>query len=100
MTFQRSCGVSDDPNAGVLIGGDIAAVNVASTPEEQEAAVRWIDFYYMQKLLTQEGAVADAQALKANNQPVGVPSLPIFDKATYEKETKREAEAAAKAKKG
>ena len=38
----------------------------------------------MQKLLTQEGAVADAQALKANNQPVGVPALPIFDKATYD----------------
>jgi hypothetical protein len=38
----------------------------------------------MQKLLTQDGAVADAQALKANNQPVGVPSLPIFDKATYD----------------
>jgi hypothetical protein len=28
--------------------------------------------------------VADAQALKANNQPVGVPALPIFDKATYD----------------
>ena len=38
----------------------------------------------MQKLLTQDGAVADAQALKANNQPVGVPALPIFDKATYD----------------
>jgi hypothetical protein len=38
----------------------------------------------MQKLLTQAGAVADAQALRANNQPVGVPSLPIFDKATYD----------------
>ena len=38
----------------------------------------------MQKLLTQEGAVADAKALKANNQPVGVPALPIFDKATYD----------------
>ena len=38
----------------------------------------------MQKLLTQEGAVADAKALTANNQPVGVPALPIFDKATYD----------------
>jgi phage gp29-like protein len=28
--------------------------------------------------------VADAKALKANNQPVGVPALPIFDKATYD----------------
>ena len=38
----------------------------------------------MQKLLTQDGAVADAEALAANNQPVGVPALPIFDKATYD----------------
>ena len=51
---------------------------------ERDAAVHWIDFYYMQKLLTQDAAVADAQTLKADNQPVGVPALPIFDQATYE----------------
>ena len=34
--------------------------------------------------ITEEGAVADAKALTANNQPVGVPALPIFDKATYD----------------
>jgi multiple sugar transport system substrate-binding protein len=71
-------------NAGVLGGGTLAAVNVNTTEEERDAAVNFIDFYYMNKLLTQEGAVADAQALKANNQPVGVPALPIFDKATYD----------------
>jgi hypothetical protein len=68
----------------VLGGGTLAAVNVVTTDAERDAAVDWIDFYYMQKLLTQDGAVADAEALKANNQPVGVPSLPIFDKATYD----------------
>ena len=72
------------PTAGVLGGGTLAAVDVVTNEAERDAAVDWIDFYYMQKLLTQEGAVADAQALKANNQPVGVPSLPIFDKATYD----------------
>ncbi len=71
-------------DAGVLGGGTLAAVNVVTTEAQRDAAVNWIDFYYMQKLLTQEGAIADAQALKANNQPVGVPSLPIFDKATYD----------------
>jgi multiple sugar transport system substrate-binding protein len=70
--------------AGVLGGGTLAAVNVVTTEAEREAAVAWIDFYYVQKLLTQEGAVADAEALTANNQPVGVPALPIFDKATYD----------------
>jgi len=71
-------------DAGVLGGGTLAAVNVVTRDEERDAAVKWIDFYYIQKLITQEGAVADASALKANNQPVGVPALPIFDKATYD----------------
>ena len=73
-------------DAGVLGGGTLAAVNVVTTEAQRDAAVNWIDFYYIQKLLTEEGAVADAQALKANNQPVGVPALPIFDKATYDQQ--------------
>ncbi len=76
--------LAGDPNAGVLGGGTLAAVNVATTEDQRDAAVTWIDWYYMNKLLTEEGAVADAEALKANNQPVGVPALPIFDKATYD----------------
>lgn len=76
--------LTDSPDAGVLIGGDIAAVNVKSSPEEQAAAVRWIDFYYMQKLLDQEAAVRDASTLAADGQPVGTPSMPIFDQATLE----------------
>ena len=71
-------------DAGVLGGGTLAAVNVVTTEAERDAAVKWIDFYYIQKLITEEGAVADAEALTANNQPVGVPALPIFDKATYD----------------
>jgi ABC-type glycerol-3-phosphate transport system substrate-binding protein len=70
--------------AGVLGGGTLAAVNVVTRDDQRDAAVKWIDFYYIQKLISQDGAVADAQALKANNQPVGVPALPIFDKATYD----------------
>ena len=66
----------------MLGGGTLAAVNVVTDRGERDAAVQWIDFYYMQKLLTEEGAVTDAEALAANNQPVGVPALPIFDKAT------------------
>ena len=73
-----------DPNAGVLGGGTLAAVNVNTTEAQRDAAVDWIDFYYMNKLNTQDGAVADAKALAANKQPVGVPALPIFDKATYD----------------
>jgi multiple sugar transport system substrate-binding protein len=76
--------LASDPNAGVLGGGTLAAVNVLTTEDQRDAAVDFIEFYYMNKLITQDGAVADAQALKANNQPVGVPALPIFDQATYD----------------
>jgi multiple sugar transport system substrate-binding protein len=76
--------LASDPNAGVLGGGTLAAVNVVTTEVQRDAAVQWIDFYWMNKLLTQDGAVTDAQALKANNQAVGVPTLPLFDKATYD----------------
>ena len=76
--------LENSPTAGVLGGGTLAAVNVVTRDDQRDAAVKFIDFYYIQKLISQEGAVADAQALKANNQPVGVPALPIFDKATYD----------------
>jgi multiple sugar transport system substrate-binding protein len=76
--------LASDPNAGVLGGGTLAAVNVLTTEDQRDAAVDFIDFYYMNKLITQDGAVADAKALQANNQPVGVPALPIFDQATYD----------------
>jgi multiple sugar transport system substrate-binding protein len=76
--------LESSPTAGVLGGGTLAAVNVVTRDDQRDAAVKWIDFYYIQKLISQDGAVADAQALKANNQPVGVPALPIFDKATYD----------------
>ena len=76
--------LASDPNAGVLGGGNLAAVNVLTTEDQRDAAVDWIDFYYISPLVTQDGAVANATALKANNQPVGVPALPIFDKATYD----------------
>jgi ABC-type glycerol-3-phosphate transport system substrate-binding protein len=71
-------------NAGTLGGGTIAAVNIKADAAHQAAAVKWIDFYYMQKLINKDQAVADAQTLVASNQPVGVPALPIFDKATYD----------------
>jgi multiple sugar transport system substrate-binding protein len=72
-------------DAGVLGGGDLAGVNVKATKAQQAAAVKWIDFYYMQKLTTQDGAVLDAKTAVAQKQPIGAPLLPVFDKATYDK---------------
>jgi ABC-type glycerol-3-phosphate transport system substrate-binding protein len=76
--------LASDPNAGVLGGGTLAVVNVNTTEAQRDAAVDWMDFYYMNKLTTQAGALSDAQALISNKQPVGVPALPVFDKATFD----------------
>jgi multiple sugar transport system substrate-binding protein len=72
---------TEGANSGVLSGGNVAVVAANASKAEQAAAVKWIDFYYMQKLLDKSSAVADAKALVANKQPIGVPQLPIFDKA-------------------
>ncbi|MEJ3652767.1 extracellular solute-binding protein [Actinomycetes bacterium KLBMP 9759] len=68
--------------SGLLGGGTLAAVNVKATPEQQAAAAKWIDFYYMAKLTRKDAAELDAKTLAASDQPVGVPKLPVFDKAT------------------
>ena len=60
-------------DAGVLGGGTLAAVDAERDDAEKDAAVKWIDFYYMQKLINEDAAVADAKTLAANKQPVGVP---------------------------
>jgi ABC-type glycerol-3-phosphate transport system substrate-binding protein len=73
-------------DAGVLGGGTLAAVSAKASQQEQVAAVKWIDFYYMQPLVDQSAAVASAQQSVANKQPVGAPQLPIFDQATYQKQ--------------
>jgi len=71
-------------DAGVLAGGTVASVNIKATEAEKAAAVRWIDFYYMQKLINEDAAVLDAKTLAESDQPVGVPALPIFDEATLD----------------
>ena len=71
-------------DAGVLAGGTVATVNIKADDAVKAAAVKWIDFYYMQKLINEDAAVLDAKTLAADDQPVGVPALPIFDKATLD----------------
>ncbi|ANZ43250.1 sugar ABC transporter substrate-binding protein [Lentzea guizhouensis] len=74
------------PEAGVLGGGTLAVVSPNAGERGKDAAVKWIDFYYMGKLTDQDAAVADAKTLAETKQPVGVPALPVVDRATYDKQ--------------
>ncbi|WP_454049485.1 extracellular solute-binding protein [Cellulomonas sp. Marseille-Q8402] len=70
-------------DAGVLGGGTLAAVSTSADEAQKDAAVKWIDFYYLRKLTEQDAAVQDAETLIASDQPVGTPVLPIFSQEQY-----------------
>ena len=71
-------------NAGVLGGGSIAVVRPDTKGAKLDAALKWIDFFYMEKLIKKPAALRDANILVANKQPVGVPAFPIFNKKQYD----------------
>ena len=71
--------IASDPNAGLLGGGTIAVVSPKATQAQKDAAVKWMDFYYVGKFTNQAAAVADAKTQSEAHQPVGVPGLPLFN---------------------
>jgi ABC-type glycerol-3-phosphate transport system substrate-binding protein len=70
--------------AGVLGGGTLAAVKPNTHGAQLAAAVKWIDFFYQEPLISKKQAIRNAQTLVASKQPVGVPALPVFNKAQYD----------------
>jgi len=70
-----------ESNGGVLGGGTLAAVSTNTTDAQKAAAVKWITHWYLDKYISQDSAIANAKATLANDQPVGVPELPIFSEA-------------------
>ena len=75
---------TEGDDSGVLVGGTLAAVNVKADDAVKDAAVKWIDFFYLSKLLDQEQAVADAKVKFDTGDPLGTPVLPIFSREQYE----------------
>lgn len=71
-------------DSGALGGGTLAVVSAKASDQVQNAAVKWIDFYYMSKLFDKDSAVRDAKTQSESDQPVGAPQVPVFDRATYE----------------
>jgi ABC-type glycerol-3-phosphate transport system substrate-binding protein len=75
--------LAKNKNAGVLGGGTLAAVRPDANTATRAAAVKWIDFFYEQPLISKTQAIRNAKTLVAGKQPVGVPALPVFNKAQY-----------------
>jgi ABC-type glycerol-3-phosphate transport system substrate-binding protein len=75
--------LSKSKNAGVLGGGTLVAVKPNANAALKAAAVKWINFFYEQPLVSKPQAIRNAQTLVANKQPVGVPALPIFNLRQY-----------------
>jgi len=76
--------LADGADAGILSGGNVDVVNVKDTPEQIAAAVKWIDFYRTQPTVDKDAAIKNAKTLKAGNQAVNAPTLPVFDKETWQ----------------
>lgn len=75
---------TEGADPGTLGGGDIAVISPTADEKTKAAAVTWIDWYYMQKLMDKDAAVQDAKALAESKQAVGTPVLPVLSKELYE----------------
>ncbi|RHA38529.1 ABC transporter substrate-binding protein [Cellulomonas rhizosphaerae] len=77
--------IPTDNGGGALTGGTLAAVTKDSTDAQKDAAVKWIDWWYLSKLQDQTQAVADAKTRAEADpaQAVGTPVLPIFSEENY-----------------
>jgi len=76
--------LATNSTAGVLGGGTLVAVRPDANRAARAAAVKWIDFYYERPLVQKAPAIRNAKTLVAGKQPVGVPALPLFNKAQYD----------------
>jgi multiple sugar transport system substrate-binding protein len=76
--------LAKNSTAGVLGGGTLVAVRPDANRAARAAAVKWIDFYYERPLVQKAPAIRNARTLVAGKQPVGVPALPLFNKAQYD----------------
>ncbi|WP_432989438.1 ABC transporter substrate-binding protein [Dactylosporangium sp. CA-233914] len=67
---------------GTLGGGTVAIINPRASADQVKAAIKWVEHFWLRKYSGQEAAVADAKAKAADKQPVGEPTLSLFDQAT------------------
>jgi ABC-type glycerol-3-phosphate transport system substrate-binding protein len=77
-------GVTALPSGGTnatLIGGKMAVVSPKASHAERAAAVKWIDYYYLQPKYDVAIAESRAQTQAADKLPVGIPAVPFYGPA-------------------
>ena len=72
--------------AGCLAGGALAVASANSTPEQAAAVVDWFEFSQIKRLVDKDSAVERAKVDAEAKQPVGIPGMPVFDKATWDEQ--------------
>ncbi|MGW4965323.1 extracellular solute-binding protein [Nonomuraea sp. NPDC004186] len=71
------------PDGGTLTGGAVQMFNPKASKQQIEAAVKWAEFFWLEKFTDQDHAVTDAKAANADKQySVGLPMLWLFDEAS------------------
>jgi ABC-type glycerol-3-phosphate transport system substrate-binding protein len=88
VTKDWGYGLTAIPTAGdggALTGGTLAAVRKDATDAQKDAAVKWIDWWYLSKLQDKDQAIDDAKTRAEADpaQAVGTPVLPIFSEDLY-----------------
>lgn len=68
---------------GSLGGGTVAIVSADATDAEAAAAVKWTEFYYLDKFIDLEFAAQEAEAAAADGAPVPRVGLPVVDEQRY-----------------
>jgi multiple sugar transport system substrate-binding protein len=70
--------------SATLTGGNVQIVNPKATEPQKEAAVKWINFYYLSQYTDKSAAVAAAKAGAASNNPVGLPDITVVGQDEYD----------------
>ncbi|MEV4897220.1 extracellular solute-binding protein [Nonomuraea sp. NPDC055795] len=66
---------------GTLLGGTVAVVSPKATPEQRQAAVKWIDYFYLRPKYDPALATQRAEKRKADGLVAGLPTLPFYTDA-------------------
>ncbi|MDR6168222.1 hypothetical protein CBF90_00290 [Microbacterium sp. AISO3] len=68
---------------GTLSGGTVQIVNPNASDAEKTAAVKWVEFFYLQRFLDEDTAVEDARASSEAGSVTGLPGLPVVNADQY-----------------